>query len=69
MLVHCCRECGGLSINRLAADDDSAQIVLLLRASEYLNPQTLDACVASGIRVLGAADARLRSRSLFGREA
>lgn len=68
MLVHCCRECGGLSINRLAADDDSAQIALLLRACEYLDCQTLDACAASGIRILGAADAGLVSRALFGRE-
>ena len=66
MLVHHCHDCGGLSINRLAADDDNARIVSMLHASEHLDHQTLASCAASGIQVLGAADARRVSRCLFG---
>lgn len=66
MLVHRCRDCGGLSINRIAADDDNALILSLLRASAHLDWQVLDACAAAGIDVLGAADTQRVTRVLFG---
>src|SRR5512138_3138128 len=33
MLIHQCIECGSLSINRIAADDDSATIIAVFQAS------------------------------------
>jgi hypothetical protein len=66
MLVHHCRDCGGLSINRIAADDDNTLILSLLRGSASLDRQVLGACAATGIDVLGAADSNLVARCLFG---
>jgi hypothetical protein len=66
MLVHRCRDWGGLSINRIAADDDNALILSLLYAVANLDHQVLHACVASGIDVLGAADTHRVTRALFG---
>jgi hypothetical protein len=66
MLVHRCRDCGGLSINRIAADDDNALILSLLNGASALDGATLAACAATGIRLLDTADSRLVTRCLFG---
>ena len=66
MLVHRCHDCGRLSINRIAADDDNALILSLLHGSPNLAHQTLAACSAGGINVLGVTDVGLVSRCLFG---
>lgn len=66
MLVHHCRECGALSINRIAADDDNALILSLLNGASALDSATLAACAAAGIRLLDAADSHLVTRCLFG---
>jgi hypothetical protein len=67
MLVHRCRDCGGLSINRIAADDDNGLILSLLHACAHLDRQDLDACAANGIQVLGEADSHLVRQCLFGK--
>lgn len=66
MLVHRCRDCGRLSINRIAADDDNALILSLLHAAANLDRQTFDACTSAGIQILGRADTSLVTRCLFG---
>jgi hypothetical protein len=66
MLVHRCRDCDRLSINRIAADDDNALILSLLHAAAKLDHQAFDACVSAGIQVLGGADSSMVTRSLFG---
>lgn len=61
MLVHRCVECGKLSVNRVAADDNDDAMLTLLEQSA---PVELD---APGIHLLTSADlARVRAQ-LFGK--
>ncbi len=41
MLVHHCQECGALSINRIAADDDNERLWELYRRSLHSLPPAL----------------------------
>ncbi len=66
MLVHRCRDCDRLSINRIAADDDNALILSLLHAAAKLDHQAFDACASAGIQILGGAESSLVTRCLFG---
>jgi DNA-directed RNA polymerase subunit RPC12/RpoP len=61
MLVHRCTECGKLSINRIAADDDDDALLALL--DHPAHPE-LD---ASGIRVLTISDLNPVQAQLFGK--
>lgn len=67
MLVHCCAGCGKISINRIAADDDTQLLFqLFLHSSEhagdwYLSLQEKD------IRLLNADDFPLVYTQLFGK--
>jgi len=62
MLVHRCKECGKLSLNRIAADDDS-EVMLALLHHPYL--QELEVV---GIRPLTLADLALVRIQLYGKE-
>ena len=65
MLVHRCEECGKLSANRLAADDD-AELVLRV----YVESFGLDSLSfqAGGIDLLTQGEQRLVAARLFGSE-
>ena len=52
MLIHQCTECGDLSINRIAADDDSESVVEAFQLSDLLSPQIRVACQTQGIIIL-----------------
>jgi hypothetical protein len=52
MLVHRCINCGDLSINRVAADDDLDMLLAVLRSSTENKPELLWACKINGIRLL-----------------
>lgn len=52
MLVHRCINCGDLSINRIAADDDPDMLLGVLRDSTKNRPELLWACKINGIRLL-----------------
>lgn len=54
MLIHECTECGDLSINRIAADDDSDSVIKVFQTStsDSLSPQVLATCQAQGINIL-----------------
>ena len=56
MLIHTCTECGDLSINRIAADDDSDSVIEIFHASESLNQQIRLACQTQGIIILDDAE-------------
>ena len=64
MLVHQCIECGTLSINRIAADDDPSMIVAVFRSS--LESQIHTQCEEYGIRMLKAQDEDGVHKQLFG---
>jgi len=69
MLIHECTECGSLSINRIAADDDPETILDVFNASLQNNDQFRARSEADGILMLNAEDdERVRSQ-LFGQNA
>lgn len=67
MLVHQCTECEKISINRVAADDDSEAILALLVRFQELGEQMHAKLHSSGIRVLDANEMDLLRQQLYGR--
>jgi hypothetical protein len=66
MLVHRCTGCGGLSINRIAADDLEAEVLEVFGKAEALPGEILAQIQGSGIDLLGAGDRETVTRQLFG---
>jgi hypothetical protein len=64
MLIHQCIECGSLSINRIAADDDPSTILTVFRAS--LEDQIQADCERHGIHPLRANDVEILFKQLYG---
>jgi hypothetical protein len=64
MLIHQCVDCGSLSINRIAADDDAAAILDVFESS--IEDQIHTFCEANGIAALRTSDASLLHRQLYG---
>jgi hypothetical protein len=69
MLVHQCTECGTLSINRIAADDDPETIMVVFQHSLTLDRQVHVLCQGQGIVILTAEDSQRVSVQLYGRYA
>ncbi len=69
MVVHSCVDCGRLSINRIAADDDSQTLLEIYSASVYIPDATRAILLASGICLLGRENACLLRRLLLGETA
>jgi hypothetical protein len=67
MLVHFCDECGKVSLNRLAADDDPQAVLETFEASLALNRPIQAALRENGIITLQAGDFHLIRARLFGR--
>lgn len=66
MIIHQCTECGQVSINRIAADDEAQTLYRLVDTENALDPSSKAQLEASGIRVLTLADATAVSTQLFG---
>lgn len=66
MLVHECTECGTLSINRIAADDDPENILTIFQDSFLYGAQTRQQCEGQGIRMLGTEANELVYKQLYG---
>ncbi len=64
MLVHQCVDCGALSINRIAADDDTTTILEIYQSSIGNHVQTL--CESNGIAPLRSTDLFALHKQLFG---
>ncbi len=65
MLIHACEDCGALSINRIAADDDPGTVMDVFYAATAL-PNTLRAaCESQGVTLLQQVN--LVRDQLFGR--
>ncbi|HOG78323.1 MAG TPA: RNHCP domain-containing protein [Anaerolineaceae bacterium] len=56
MIVHLCVECGGLSINRVAADDDADALLAAFEAAQHHAALLHRQMQASGIQPLSAAE-------------
>lgn len=66
MLIHRCTGCGKLSINRIAADDDSAVIYQIFNRSLGMTEKWKDLLKDEGIRLLGRTDLTVVYSQLFG---
>ncbi len=64
MLVHLCEDCGKVSINRIAADDDDQMILAVLEAG--LDAETRDRLAQDGIIRLSISEIDLVRRCLSG---
>jgi len=64
MLVHVCEECGKISINRIAADDDDEQLMRLVAGN--IDDGLRRLLIKAGIVPLKAAETQAVSRGLFG---
>ena len=69
MLIHECMECGSLSINRIAADDDSGSILDIFNTSLQNSAQFRTRGEADGIIMLNAEDDESVRSQLFGQNA
>lgn len=69
MLIHECMECNGLSINRIAADDDSESILALFHDSQMDSYRIKQRCEQQGIELLGMEWYKLVYRQLYGQKA
>ena len=67
MLIHECVECRTLSINRIAADDDSETVMAVFQESFTLGQQVHAVCQQYGILILQAEEARIVHTQLYGR--
>jgi len=66
MLIHRCCECGKLSINRIAADDQTERLMEIFYSSSGMDTHLLDQVEKSGIHLLQAEDAILVTCQLQG---
>jgi hypothetical protein len=68
MLIHRCVECGRLSINRIAADDDATLVMEIYRSSYLLDKELRDELTASGVNALGKDEEKIVHAQLFGKQ-
>ena len=66
MLVHECTECRTLSINRIAADDDSENILNIFQDSFLYGHQMRQVCEGQGIVMLEAEATEMVYKQLYG---
>jgi hypothetical protein len=65
MLIHECTECASLSINRIAADDDSESILSVFQESLAYSHQKLQLYEEQGILMLGPDATRTVQAQLY----
>jgi DNA-directed RNA polymerase subunit RPC12/RpoP len=66
MLVHQCSDCGGISINRIAADDDTHSLLGIFSASRTLPTRTRALLQSNGIEILPPEGLPQLQLQLFG---
>ena len=66
MLIHECADCGSLSINRIAADDDSESILTVFQDSLRQSHPKFRLCEEQGILMLGTEARQAVQVQLFG---
>ncbi len=67
MLIHRCTDCGDLSINRIAADDDNDLIYEIFERAFQLDRHERQQIADSAIQLLQPADASLVQYRLWGK--
>ncbi len=66
IIVHLCLNCGKISCNRIAGDDNSHAITCLLEKSNNLSQETITKLSTYGIRLLTQDDKQEVLTSLYG---
>jgi hypothetical protein len=66
MLIHRCADCGKISVNRIAADDDAASLYEIYQRSVQLDGHMKTKLITGGIHALGAGDGNIVQAQLFG---
>lgn len=66
MLIHQCQECGKVSLNRIAADDDPQLILAIYIASLSLDPELRALLAQNGIQPLCEQELPVLRRGLLG---
>lgn len=66
MLVHLCVDCGKVSINRIASDDDLDLILAILDKSSGLDRSMKERLEREGIRTLNKGEKDFVRRNIFG---
>ncbi|HKI54034.1 MAG TPA: RNHCP domain-containing protein [Anaerolineales bacterium] len=69
MLIHECMECSALSINRIAADDDSESIVSIFQNSLVYGYQQRYQYKQQGIEMFGKRETKIVFEQLYGHHA
>ena len=67
MIVHRCAECGKISINRIAADDDAEKVLVTFQHSQRLDQRIRAEIEAAGIRTITDTDLTRVLGQLFGK--
>ena len=67
MLVHLCTDCGNVSINRVAADDDEQTLLEVFDASLALPVRTREQLLTHEIEILDRESLPILELQLFGR--
>ena len=68
MLVHECAECRTLSINRIAADDDPENILIIFQDSFSHDDQARQLCEGQDIVMLGVEATEMVCKQLYGQQ-
>jgi DNA-directed RNA polymerase subunit RPC12/RpoP len=68
MLVHACTDCGKITLNRIAADDDVEMLLETFERSLGLDWQVRSGLAEAGIQLLSHADGALLCAGLLGLE-
>lgn len=66
MLVHLCEDCGKLSINRIAADDDNQTVLQIFELSARLDDHIHVMLCQNGIQTIQSADRPFVCQQLWG---
>jgi hypothetical protein len=66
MLIHSCSDCGAISLNRIAADDVSENIMRVFEQSQHKDVLLEDRLEKLGIIRLGISDMHVVQRQLYG---
>jgi hypothetical protein len=69
MLVHLCTDCGDVSINRIAADDDADTLLEIFNISVALPSLTRDLLLSNEIEILPPESLPALQLQLFGKDA
>ncbi|MFZ6026396.1 MAG: RNHCP domain-containing protein [Chloroflexota bacterium] len=66
MLIHLCRDCGKISINRIAADDDNERVMDVFEDSFTLERHVWMSLQEQGVHLLAPHDGEIVRERLFG---